>query len=115
MPVVPLNTSVLSTFAANPLVAGTQIAKAMIGPQRAGEEWRITTMVTSTTSAAPSKLYLYKNGESPSSLVDSTFNGNRDTSACDVILTSSDKLIAVWADGDLGALATLVVYGQVRI
>src|SRR3546814_6906366 len=59
-----------------------------------------TTQSTSTTDV---ELRLYRNVESPGSMIDSTYSGRSATSPCEVWLRSGEQIVAVWDKGDIGA------------
>lgn len=108
MPQIPLNMTATAVF------DDSGVARVSRGPRRAMEEWHIVSMVTSSETN-PTQLRIYKNIESATWIVDSTDSGYRDTSDCDLILQSTDKLIFVWTGGPVGTTATIAFYGQLRV
>ncbi len=92
---------------------GTGVARATvdIGPQRYGDIWKVGLITTQSTSTTDVELRLYRNLESPGSMIDSTYSGRSATSPCEVWLRSGEKIVAVWEKGDVGAIHTLRVEG----
>lgn len=92
--------------------SGVATATGRIGPSRYGETWHITLMTTQSNSTTDVELRVYRNVESPGSMVDSTYSGRSATSPCDLKLRVGESLVAVWSKGDIGAIHTLRVEGE---
>src|SRR3546814_6902658 len=65
---------------------GTGVARAetSIGPARYGDIWKVVLITTQSTSTTDVELRLYRNVESPGSMIDSTYSGRSATSPCEV-------------------------------
>lgn len=88
-------------------------AVAVLHPLRAFEKWNVRRMTVSSTSVTLTPTaYIYRNGESPSMLVDGTYTGTLDHTDTSLQLNNGESLIAVWQDGDVGAVCTLTVEGE---
>lgn len=90
---------------------GVARAEASIGPARYGDIWKVVLVTTQSTSTTDVELRLYRNVESPGSMIDSTYSGRSATSPCEVWLKSGEKIVAVWTKGDIGATHSLRVEG----
>lgn len=86
---------------------------ARLGPRRAGVQWavrKVTISSTSATSQVPTaELFL---GEPSGTPLDSTYDGNRNSTDVDVSLWSGQYLSLRWAGGTPGATGTLAVLGD---
>lgn len=102
----PVSVSASATFDVN----GRAIAS--LGPSVFGVRWKLSRMVTSTTSTAETQLRVYRNTEQPSTLVDSTYTANQNTSETTLTLMTLEKVVFVWSGGDTGAVATVVLEGE---
>lgn len=109
----PLYTSVTATFFGDDPTNSFASEELLNG--RAGYTWRIRRFVASSTSdtTAPPRLFIYRNYESPSSLIDSTMMAIADTSETDVSIGSNEKLVFRWFGGTVGATATVVLTGDI--
>lgn len=82
-----------------------------IGPNGI-ERWDITNIsvtVTSATSEPTAKVYV--DSVDPTKFIGGTFTGSNDSSDQTVQLLQGQKIICVWTLADVGARATLSVYG----
>lgn len=104
----PLNTSVSATFGAN----GT--ARARIGPQVYGENWRVRRMTVSTNSLTDTDVRVFLNFEIDTQLIAGSFSGNRDFNETDITLQTLDAFIVVWTDGSPGSNASFLLQGVVE-
>lgn len=105
---LPLTTSATGYFDAN----GN--ASAVIGPDRAGQHWHITRLVT--TAGAPGdfvRLMVYRNFEAASSALDSTYQGAQATSETDITLLEGERLLFKWTNGTPGQPATIAISGEI--
>src|SRR3546814_3696782 len=71
----------------------------------------LSLFTTQSTSKTDVELRLYRNVESPGSMIDSTYSGRSATSPCEVWLRSGEQIVAVWDKGDIGATHSLRVEG----
>jgi len=110
---IPLETSVTATFTGNDPT--DSFATAEIANARAGITWRVRRIVVSSDSDIlnPPEMYMYRNYESPTTLLDSTRSGNADTSETDITLRSNEKLLFRWFKGTVGATATVSLSGDI--
>lgn len=106
---VPLNEQVNMVSADDG--TGIAVARASIGPSRYGDMWNVKLMTTFSTSLTDVELRVYRNVESPGSMVDSTYAGRSATSPCDLWLKTGEHLVAVWSKGDIGATHSLRIEG----
>lgn len=112
---IPLETAKSAEFFVHP--DGITRAQLEIGPDRARINWhieRVTTQV-SGNQGKQSDLRIYKNSVTPSRLVTSTYTA--DSNADDAVnldVRAQEKLIAVWTGADVGAIATLIVLGEIE-
>ncbi len=106
---IPLETAANATFNA------LGVASVSVGPGRANLHWKVTRLVTSTTSTAvvQPQLRVYRNVETPSTLVDSTYSGNSATSETNLDVRVGERLLFVWSGGTTDAIATIVISGEV--
>lgn len=84
-----------------------------IGPTYYGEQWHVTNLVVTVSSATlrpMAKVYL--GPAVASNQQDSTFSGDNDSSDTVYDLFASQVLTIVWTGGDVGATATATVAGQ---
>lgn len=76
--------------------------------------WNVTRVVVTTTrpgQAPVPSMSLYLDSEDGSGLVDSTYDGSRDSSDVDIDMQRGQRLIAVWSGGQAGDVATLSITG----
>lgn len=106
---VPVNEQIQGTAVADG--SGIARATASIGPFRYGDIWKVVLLTTQSTSTTDVELRVYRNVESPGSMIDSTYSGRSATSPCEVWLKSGETLVAVWTKGDIGAVHTLRIEG----
>lgn len=108
MKTYPLLVSISATFGAN------GEARAILGPVVFGTDWTVKRIVTTTTSVLESVLNVYFNVESVSSRIDGTYSGNKDVDDAEIPLRTLDKLVFVWQNGTPGAVATVILSGEVQ-
>ena len=101
----------LDTFASVTLNS-SGAGQASIGPTYPGRVWTVSLLAvaTSTNKQIP-QCYVYLGSVSPTTFLGGTANGARDQMDPGVVLQQSQRLIAVWANGDAGAIATMSLYG----
>jgi hypothetical protein len=90
---------------------GVATATARIGPSRFGDMWKVVLMTSYSDSTTDVELRVYRNVESPGSMVDSTYAGRSATSSCEIWLKQGESLVAVWRKGDIGAHHSLRIEG----
>lgn len=99
----------------NATADGSGIARARIGPQTYGHEWRVARMVTTTNDFANrNELRVYLNGESLNRMLAGTYNANQDFNETDLTLQTLDTLIAVWTKCAPGTICNLQLQGTIR-
>lgn len=106
---IPLAESASATFD----VSGRAIVS--MGPSIYGSVWKIQRASISTTSSVETDCSLYRQMESPTTLIDGTANGNSEAYSPDIgtlDLTSGQTVLFVWTGGVPGAVATVVLDGQ---
>lgn len=108
-----METPVYEQIQATSVADGNGVARAVasISPFRYGDIWKIVLMTTQSTSTTDVELRVYRNSESPGSMIDSTYAGRSATSPCEIWLKAGESLVAVWSKGDIGAVHTLRVEG----
>lgn len=111
MATLPLLASANATFISDG-VGGSVARVPHLGPRRYGTTWHVTHMVSTTNSVVPSQVRVYRNIESPTTIVDGSDSANQDTSETDITLGSGEFLTFVWTKGDIGAIATITVSGE---
>jgi len=85
------------------------------GPERYGEQWRVTRMVTNITpitAGVNTRLDVYRNSETPSQMVDGTYTAEQNVSETDIGLRSGEKLVFVWSGGTPNSIATIILTGE---
>ncbi len=104
---------VYEQFSAVAVDDGTGVARATgsIGPARYGDIWKVSLMTSQSTSTTDVELRVYRNMESPGTMLDSTYSGRSATSPCEIWLRSGEQIVAVWTKGDIGATHSLRVEG----
>lgn len=97
-------------------LSGAGAGVARIGPRQAGARWDLRTVtLTATTpggttvNVPTAELFL---GEPSGTPLDSTYDGNRNSTDVQVTLYSGQVLSVRWAAGDAGAQAVLTVLGD---
>jgi hypothetical protein len=90
--------------------------QAFIGPQNAPgtQSWHVTGILvkTSRPGVAPIPACdVYLDNVDPGSIVATMYDGSRNQGSGDQILVQGQRLIAVWAGGQSGDVATLVLSG----
>lgn len=95
-------------------VAGADgIARVSMGPLRSFERWDVrTTTVASTSSTLVPTARVYRGAESPSRLIDGTYNGALNTTDVAYSLRSGEKVVTVWTGCDVGAQCTVTLEGE---
>jgi hypothetical protein len=116
---IDLNVTKTATFVAGPSGASNDtIAQVELSPYVYGVTWHIESYRIRTDSAqtyGPSKFYLYRDFVTTTNEVDSTYDGDSSTDpAANVDLTGSQKVIAYWTGGDLGAIAQITLRGTIE-
>ena len=103
----PLSVSRSTTF------DSTGNASVSMGPATYGEKWTINRMVVSSTcpDTTPTQFRSYRNVVQDSTMMDSTYNGNNDSSDTSISLGTLETIIGVWTQGISGATATMIIYG----
>lgn len=84
---------------------------ASIGPN-GYETWNVTKIsvfVSSNTLEPTARVYL--GSVSPQNLIDGTYTGSTDSSDTSVTVLPNQEMLCVWTGGDVGATATLSLYG----
>lgn len=87
-------------------------AQIVIGPQRAGEKWKVLTMtVTNDSTIGAPQCRVYRSFVSATAVLDVTGTGAFDTStlAQPLALGSGENLVAYWFDADVGSTCVLTV------
>lgn len=87
-------------------------ATATTGPRKYGDVWHITSITTESTSTTDVQLRVYRNAESPSARIESTYAGKSDTSPCDYTFKAGEKLVYVWSGASPGASCTSRIEGE---
>ncbi len=83
-------------------------------PLRSFERWHITLMnIQSTSSVKVPQFRAYRNAEGPSSLVDSTYDGNQNVSNTDITLETGESIIGVWSGADAGSICSMNIQGEI--
>lgn len=114
MTTIPLNVSVTAAFIDDG--NGGTVARVETAPTVYGSTWHVRRIVVNTTSSGingSSVFKLYRVNEQPSNMVDGTYSGDQDVDETQFGLMALEKLIFVWTGGDLGAIATAVISGEV--
>jgi hypothetical protein len=108
---VPLNASGSVTL------NGSGNGQVALGPSLPGTAWYPTgaSVIVSSSGSVPTlKLYLGSVGQS--NFIGGSYTGNNDTASVSAItLYPGQVIIAVWAGGDSGATATVVLTGTMTI
>jgi hypothetical protein len=105
-----LNTSARTTL------DGTGSGRLELGPDSGPPYWNVTRLVVMTDrpgQAPVPQCSVFLDFEDANGLLDSTYDGSRDSTDVDVDLTRGQHLIAVWEGGQAGDVATLSVTGWV--
>jgi hypothetical protein len=88
-----------------------------LGPS-VGQRWQLNNAAVGTSTAVKIPTCILYMGGSPTApnQVDSTYTGSQDASGkVDAYpLTNGQKIFAVWSGGDVGARATLSLFGVVE-
>jgi len=104
-------TTPLIISASAPFVDGR--AELYMGPERAGQSWHVTRLVTAGGRSDENiLLYVYRNSESPANLLDSSTEGGQSTSETDISLLEGERLMFVWTGGTGGA--TMNITGEIK-
>lgn len=105
---VPINTSATVTL------DGTGAGTVKLGP-RIGQRWNITNAAVKIPNAVkvPSASIYVGGSPTDANFVDGTFTGNFDATGriANFPISPQDNVWAVWAGGDIGAVATLSLIG----
>ncbi len=101
----PLNEGKSATVAAN------GIATVELKPN-ALEVWHVTKIAVVTSTKVKEPLaQVYFGSVAPENLFDGTTTGSLDASECNLDLKQGQSLYCVWSAADVGATATLSVFG----
>jgi len=90
-------------------------ASVSMGPTVYGSSWAIQRASISSTSTVDTDCSLYRQIESPTTLIDGTPNGNNEAYSPDsgtLDVRSGQTILFVWTGGDVGAVATVVLDGM---
>jgi hypothetical protein len=90
---------------------GAGIATVQIGPNLPSETWHITNSAVTTTSAAVSRVKVYRGTVTPGNVVDGSNTGNLDASDTVYNLRAGDFLTVQWTGATPGAQCTFTVGG----
>lgn len=85
-----------------------------LGPDTGPPYWSVNKLVVKTSrpgQAPVPSCTIYLDSEDDNGLQDATYDGSRDASDVDIELQRGQHLIAVWAGGQSGDVATLSVSG----
>lgn len=81
-----------------------------------GQEWRLTTVTTSTDQAATTMPYpvckVYRGGPSPSNLLAATYSGQLDAADTDERFLPGEVITVQWTAGVAGSRATTHIVGE---
>lgn len=76
------------------------------------ETWRVTKIALSTTTNVLEPIaFVYVDTAAPGNLLGGTYTGSNDSSNEDQTLMPGQHLVCTWSGGDVGAVATLSVFG----
>lgn len=87
-------------------------ATAVIGPRKYGDKWHVTTITSESNSAKDVQLRVYRNVESDTARIESTYSGKSDTSPCDYTFYAGDKIVYVWSGATPGAMCSSRIEGE---
>lgn len=77
------------------------------------ETWHVTRIAVSTTTNTLEPIaQVYVGSQAPGNLLSGTYTGSLDSSDENQQLNPAQPLVCVWTGGDVGAKATLSVFGQ---
>lgn len=85
-----------------------------LGPDSGPPYWNVTKYVVSTDrpgQAPVPQCSVYLDSEDKNGLQDSTYDGSKDATECDIDMQRGQHLIAVWTGGQAGDEASLSVTG----
>lgn len=92
---------------------------AVLQPLTAGETWHVTRMTVQCNSSIANgnipEIRVYRRFISPTTMIDSSYDGNLNTSQCDEFIGNGEQIIAVWTGGDANATGTFVVAGERKV
>lgn len=113
---IDLNVTRTATFVAGPSGATNDtIAQVELSPYVYGVTWRIESYRIRTDSAqtfGASRFWLYRDFVTTTNEIDSTYDGDGSTDPnAGIDLQGSQKVIAYWTGGDLGATAQITLRG----
>ncbi len=89
-----------------------------LGPDQGPPYWNVTKLVVMTDRpglAPVPQASVYLDAEDSNGLVDSTYDGSKDSTDVDIDLQRGQHLIAVWSGGQAGDTATLSVTGWTAV
>lgn len=109
MPGVPLDDGVRGILSA----AGTLTLKA--GPKRPNQWWTLTTIaVHAAASSSTPQVRVFRGDAVPTNQIDSTYNGDDDTSQISIVLHFGEFLTFQWSGGAAGTVVAASYYGEVN-
>lgn len=89
------------------------IARITIGPLRSFETWHVrSTAVASTSNVKVPTVRTYRGAETPSRLIEGTYTGTLNASDTAYDLRSGERLVVVFAGGDVGSQCTVTLEGE---
>lgn len=78
------------------------------------QTWRVTKVAVSTsTNVLEPVAYVYIGSAAPGNLLAGTYTGSNDSSNEDQTVMPGQHILCVWTGGDVGATATLSIFGEV--
>lgn len=82
-------------------------------PQRYGQDWKIERITVTCNSAEETVFSLYRDFVQNSARIGGTYSGNNDTdSAAGITLRYGNRLVGQWTLGTAGAIANIVLDGE---
>jgi hypothetical protein len=82
-----------------------------LGPSRYGEKWEVSLLSVQNTGALNPEISVYRDMASPTSFVESTRNGNSDSSDTKYSLRAGERLVVQTVGGSVGSTTTVTVSG----
>lgn len=91
------------------------IARTEAGPTIYGVEWTVESMTTNVSgSALKPTLDVYLQTETPTAAIAHSRDATRDTNDDERRLRNLEKLVFVWRNGTPGAVAVIVLEGEIE-
>lgn len=101
------------TASARAIADSSGVAIARIGPERAFEQWHITSVaIQSTSSTLVPELREFRNNPIESALIGTSRSGDLDSGSADILLQSGEDIVYRWTNVDVGAACTVTVSGM---